>query len=71
MVILDLIVPDGMGGKETIEKLIDIDPNVKTVVCSGYSNDPVMSNYKDYGFKDVIKKPFTIYELKIIVNSLI
>ena len=71
LVILDLIVPDGMGGKETIDKLIEIDPGVKAVVCSGYSNDPVMSNYKDYGFKNVIKKPFTIDELKKIVISLI
>ena len=49
-VILDLTVPGGMGGKETMEKLLRIDPQVKAIVSSGYSDDPVMANFKEYGF---------------------
>jgi CheY-like chemotaxis protein len=67
LVILDLTIPDGMGGKETIEKLIEIDPKVKAVVTSGYSNDPVLSDYKNYGFKSALIKPF---DLTMIINSI-
>ncbi len=63
VVILDLTVPGGMGGQETIEKLLEIDPDVKAVVASGYAKDPVLANYKDYGFKGIITKPFNIKEL--------
>ncbi len=63
VVILDLTVPGGMGGQETIEKLLKIDPDVKAVVSSGYAKDPVLANYKDYGFKGIIPKPFNIKEL--------
>jgi len=53
----------GMGGKEAIKRLIDIDPKVRAIVSSGYSNDPVMSEYKDYGFRGVVPKPYSIEEL--------
>ncbi len=62
-VILDLTVPGGMGGQETITKLIQIDRNVKVIVSSGYSTDPVMSNYRDYGFVAAVRKPYVIKEL--------
>jgi DNA-binding NarL/FixJ family response regulator len=52
-----------MGGKDAIKKLLEIDPNARAIVVSGYSNDPVMSRYQDYGFKGVIRKPFEIDEL--------
>lgn len=64
VVILDLTVPGGMGGKETLQKLKEIDPAVKAIVSSGYSTDPVMSNYKDYGFIDVVPKPYRLRELR-------
>ena len=51
--IMDLTVPSGMGGIEAIKRLQELDPQVKAIVSSGYSNDPVMSDYKRYGFKAV------------------
>jgi len=57
LVILDLTVPGGLGGAETVSELLKIDPKVKAVVSSGYSNDPIMANFKDYGFCEIIPKP--------------
>jgi two-component system, cell cycle sensor histidine kinase and response regulator CckA len=57
-VILDLTIPGGMGGKEAINKLLKIDPGVKAIVSSGYSDDPVLANFQEYGFKGVMPKPF-------------
>ena len=62
-VILDLTVPGGMGGKEAIEELLKIDPQVKAIVSSGYSDDPIMADFKKYGFCEVIPKPFRVVEL--------
>lgn len=71
IVIMDLTVPGGMGGKETLPKLLKIDPNVKAIVSSGYSNDEVMANYKSYGFKAVIVKPYRIEDLSKILGELL
>lgn len=71
VVIMDLTVPGGMGGKEAIQKLIEIDPEVKAIVSSGYSNDPVMANFRKYGFTGVVSKPYEIKELVNAVNSII
>ena len=62
-VIMDLTIPGGMGGKEAIKKLREIDPNMKAIVSSGYSSDPVMANYQDYGFDGFISKPYKMDEL--------
>ena len=70
-VILDLTIPGGMGGKETMAKLLKIDPKVNTIVSSGYSNDPIIGNYKKYGFKGVVTKPFKIEELSKILNTVL
>lgn len=70
-VILDLTVPGGMGGKEALEKLIEIDPDVKAIVSSGYSNDAAMSDFRKYGFKDVVVKPYKIEELSEVLNRVI
>lgn len=56
-VILDLTVPGGMGGKETIQELAGIDPSVRAIVSSGYSNDPIMAQYQEHGFRGVLEKP--------------
>lgn len=62
-VIMDLTIPGGLGGKETIKVLKDIDPNVRAIVSSGYSNDPIMAEYEKYGFMGVVSKPFQLDQL--------
>ena len=61
-VILDLTIKGGMGGQETIEMLKEIDPTVKAIVSSGYSDNPVIANYKQYGFCEVVAKPYEMVE---------
>ncbi len=70
-VILDLTVPGGMGGLETMTHLLEIDQGVKGIVSSGYANDPIMANYSKYGFSAVIPKPFTIEDLNKILHQVI
>ena len=68
VVIMDLTIPGGMGGKEAIQKLLEIDPDVKAVVSSGYSNNPVISNCEKYGFKGFLPKPYKLAELREVLN---
>lgn len=63
VLIMDLTIPGGMGGTEALKKLLEIDPHVKAMVSSGYSNDTIMSDFKRYGFRDVIAKPYKASEL--------
>ena len=70
-VILDLTIKGGIGGKETIEQLRLINPDVKAIVSSGYSADPVMANYRAYGFSGVIQKPFDFPEIGNILDSIL
>jgi len=70
-VILDLTVPDGMGGKETIQKLLEIDPETKAIVSSGYSDDPVLANFQEYGFKGMMPKPFESLSLSKILHEVL
>lgn len=70
-VIIDLTIPGGMGGKETIQRLREIDPDVKAIVSSGYSNDPIMAEFERYGFKGVIAKPYKIHELSDVLHKVI
>ena len=70
-VILDLTVPGGMGGKDALKMLLSIDPAVKAIVSSGYSQDPIMAHYRDYGFMGVLAKPYKIRDLSEIVNKVI
>jgi CheY-like chemotaxis protein len=62
-VILDLGVRRGLGGKQTLQELLKIDPGVKAVVCSGYSRDPMLVNFREYGFSAALHKPFRLKEL--------
>jgi signal transduction histidine kinase/ActR/RegA family two-component response regulator len=70
-VIMDLTISGGRGGKETIQMLRAYDPGVKAIVSSGYSNDPVMARCGDYGFKEVIVKPYSSAELSRKLHALI
>ena len=70
-VILDLTIPGGMGGEEVIQKLLEIDPQVKAIASSGYSNDPIMSEYKQYGFSKVVTKPYDVRKLSEILHKVI
>jgi two-component system, cell cycle sensor histidine kinase and response regulator CckA len=70
-VILDLTVPGGMGGTETLAKLIKIDPEVKAIVSSGYSGDSIMSDYSTHGFKAVLPKPYDPKRLSQVLAMVI
>jgi len=63
LVILDLVIPGGIGGKEVVGMLRQLDPELKAVISSGYTNDPVVENYARYGFDDALSKPYSLSEL--------
>jgi CheY-like chemotaxis protein len=71
LVILDLTLPGGMGGKEALKRLIEVDPLVNAVVSSGYAMDATMSRYEDFGFRGVIAKPYEASELGRKVHAFI
>ncbi|MGC2433415.1 MAG: response regulator, partial [Desulfobaccales bacterium] len=70
-IILDLTVPGGMGGKEAMERLLKIDPQVKAIVSSGYFDDPIMADFQKYGFAGVIAKPYKVAELGKTLNKVL
>ncbi|MCL7488153.1 MAG: PAS domain S-box protein [Desulfobulbaceae bacterium] len=69
-VILDLTIPGGMGGRETVLQLLQIDPEVKAIVSSGYANDPIMAEYTKYGFRGVAAKPYDMEHLGQVLRNL-
>jgi CheY-like chemotaxis protein len=71
IVILDLTIRGGMGGAETLQRLLEIDPGVKTVVSSGYSDDSLIAGYREQGFKAVLRKPYEVDELQEVLNRLL
>ena len=68
-VILDLTIPGGIGGKEVVKILQDLDPNLKAIVSSGYADDPVVSNYQRYGFIGALSKPYDMQEMQNMLIS--
>jgi len=67
-VILDLTIPGGMGGRQTLEELLKLDPGVVAVVCSGYSNDTVLSNYRAHGFRGMVSRPYEAADLALAIE---
>ncbi|MCX8122981.1 MAG: PAS domain S-box protein [Spirochaetes bacterium] len=71
IIIMDLTVPGAMGGAQAVQEILEINPNAKVIVSSGYSNDPIMSHYHEYGFKGVIAKPYNIAEIIKVINQVL
>lgn len=70
-VIMDLTIREGMGGEEAVRKLLEIDPEAKVIVSSGYSTDTIMANYKKHGFCSLITKPYQIEALSELLHNVI
>lgn len=70
-VLLDLTVPGGMGGQETARRILKMDPEAKLIVSSGYSTDPVMEDHESYGFRAMVRKPYTLGELSQTLHDVI
>jgi DNA-binding NtrC family response regulator len=68
-VIMDLTIPGGMGGREAVGEILAIDPQARILVSSGYSNDPIMTNFSDYGFCGLIEKPFDMNTIKKAIEA--
>jgi PAS domain S-box-containing protein len=71
VVIMDLTIPGGMGGKESITQLLKIDPHAKVIVSSGYSADSITSNYRQFGFSAAVTKPYKLEDLTRTINELV
>lgn len=70
-VIIDLNIPAGMGGRETVKRLLEIDQGVKAIVSSAYRDDPAARNYEEYGFRAVLHKPYSISELRNVLRKVV
>jgi CheY-like chemotaxis protein len=68
-VIFDLTIPGGMGGTEAVSQLLELDPEARAIASSGYSTDPVMSDFEEYGFKGVVVKPYDVKELGRVLDA--
>jgi len=63
-VIMDLTIRGGMGGEAAVRKLVEMDPDAKVIVSSGYSSDPIMSSFREYGFSGIVEKPYRMEDLR-------
>ncbi|OQX09740.1 MAG: hypothetical protein BWK76_21790 [Desulfobulbaceae bacterium A2] len=71
LVVMDLTIPGGMGGKETVREMLALDPAARVVVSSGYSNDPIMADYRQYGFVAAVAKPFQMQEFLGVIRQVL
>ena len=70
-VILDLTIRGGMGGRDAMIRLREVDPSIKAIVSSGYSDDPILSKYTDHGFAATLSKPYELNDLSRVLRSVI
>jgi DNA-binding NarL/FixJ family response regulator len=68
---MDLTISGGMGGRDTVAALLAFDPKARVIVSSGYSNDPIMGEFKDYGFSAVLAKPYRLDELRAVLAAVV
>jgi len=71
LVIMDLTIPGGMGGKDAVKEILAVNPQAKVLVSSGYSTDPVMASYSEFGFCGALVKPFQLSELKKTLKKIL
>ncbi len=71
LVVLDLTIPGGMGGREAMELIRKLDADVPAIVSSGYSSDPVLANFEAYGFQAIVPKPYEISQLTEVIDRLL
>ena len=71
VIIMDLTIPGGIGGKESVKDILEINPKARVIVSSGYANDPIMANFSEYGFSDVVAKPYTLSKLLAATNRVL
>jgi len=71
VIIMDLTIPGGLGGQEAAEKLKRIDPGAKVIVSSGYSDDRVLADFQNFGFSDVLVKPYKADDLAKVINNVL
>lgn len=71
VVVMDLTIPGGMGGKQAVKHVLEVDPTARVVVASGYSSDPIMANYHEFGFCGVIAKPFSVDEFLGVIRKVV
>ena len=71
VVIMDITVPGGMGGREAVKEILKINSKARVIVSSGYANDPIMANYAEYGFKGIVAKPYTRSKLLEVLNQVL
>jgi DNA-binding NarL/FixJ family response regulator len=68
---MDLTVPGGMGGKDAVQKLLELDPGARAIVASGYSEDTVVASFRSFGFRGAVRKPFRLRELSEVMAMVI
>jgi len=71
LVILDLTIPGGLGGKEAAPMILQLDPQASLVVSSGYADDPIMANFTEFGFKGVVSKPYNLNKLSAVLSQVL
>ncbi len=71
LLIMDLSIPNGMGGVQALDRILQVDPKARAIVSSGYCDDPVLSRYMDYGFQAVLPKPYQPQDLQQMVETML